>query len=159
MNAIAIDKPYQRTTTAMPDPAITFRGVVCAWHLDHMAHMNVQHYAGMFDHASWVLLAMLGLDAVYFRENDRGMAALEQSVRFQRELLAGEAIEISSGIAEIRDKTMRIHHTMRKLGGEIAAHTTILAVHLDTRSRKSMPLPLWVRERAGAWIVTPDGSR
>ena len=55
----------------------TFCGIVYPWHLDHMGQMNVQHYVGMCDTASWVLLGQLGLDAAYFRENHRGMADLE----------------------------------------------------------------------------------
>jgi hypothetical protein len=27
----------------------SFRGVVYPWHCDHLGHMNVQHYVGMFD--------------------------------------------------------------------------------------------------------------
>jgi len=45
---------------------VTYRGAVHLHHLDHMGHMNVQHYVGMFDHATWILLAELGLTAEWF---------------------------------------------------------------------------------------------
>jgi len=32
---------------------ITYRGTVYPWHLDQVGHMNVQHYVGMFDQATW----------------------------------------------------------------------------------------------------------
>src|SRR3954453_9659496 len=97
-NAVFINESYPQPTFTVPERPVTFRGVVGAWQLDHMGHMNAQHYAGMFDHANWVLLTLLGLDADYFRENQRGMAALEQSISCKHELRAGDAVEISSAI-------------------------------------------------------------
>src|SRR5215470_9329381 len=69
---------------------VTYRGVVYPWHMDHMRHMNVQHYVGMFDQSSWVLMSMLGMDSRYFRENRRGLAALEQNIQYKSELRAGD---------------------------------------------------------------------
>ena len=44
----------------MPEPMITYRGVVYSWHCDHMGHMNVMWYVGKFDEAAWQLLAAVG---------------------------------------------------------------------------------------------------
>jgi len=128
---------------------VTYRGAVHLHHLDHMGHMNVQHYVGMFDHATWILLAELGLTAEWFRDQNRGMAALEQNIQYKRELRAGDVIEIHSGVLELGNKTMRITHEMRHFtGGWVAARTTILATYFDTIARKSTPLPDLVREKA-----------
>jgi acyl-CoA thioester hydrolase len=135
--------------SAARDLPVTFRGVVYPWHLDHMDHMNVQHYVGMFDQASWVLLAWLGLDGEYFLKNHRGMAALEQSISYKGELRVGDMFEIRSSILEVREKTIRLRHDMHKVNADaLAASTSILAVHLDTDARKSLPLPVGLRERA-----------
>jgi acyl-CoA thioester hydrolase len=116
-----------------------------------MGHMNVQHYVGMFDHATWVLFSMMGLDAAWFREQNRGMAALEQNVRYLRELRVGDVIEVRSGVLELGAKTMRIAHEMRHMAGDwVAARTTIVATYFDTLARKSVPLPDPVREKARA---------
>jgi acyl-CoA thioesterase FadM len=97
---------------------------------------------------------MIGLDAFYFREYRCGVAALEQTIRYQRELRIGDAVEIRSQIDEVKEKTIRATHTMRKVNSdEVSASTTILAVHFDTSLRKSVPLPMWARERASEWIV------
>jgi acyl-CoA thioester hydrolase len=55
------------------DP-LTYRGMVYPWKMEHMDPMKVQHYVSEFAQSSWVLLAMLGLDSQYFRENDGGIA-------------------------------------------------------------------------------------
>jgi acyl-CoA thioester hydrolase len=133
---------------------VTYRGAVHLHHLDHMGHMNVQHYVGMFDHATWILIAELGLTAEWFREQNCGMAALEQNIQYKRELRAGDVIEIHSGVLELGNKTMRITHEMRHFtGGWVAARTTILATYFDTIARKSTPLPDMVRAKAQALMV------
>ena len=119
--------PKDETTTAgrpalaAGDFPVTFRGVVYPWRLDHMDHMNVQHYVAMFDQASWVLLAWLGLDSQYFSNNRRGMAALEQTIRYKSELRAGDMVEIRSSVIEVRDKTLRLQHNMQKVNSCLLA--------------------------------------
>jgi acyl-CoA thioester hydrolase len=130
------------------DP-VTFRGIVYPWHQDHMGHMNVQHYVGMFDQATWVFLAWLGLDSEYFSRHHRGMAALEQTIAYKSELRAGDIFEIRSNLIEVREKTIRFQHTMSKLNPNVlAASTIILGVHLDTDARKSLPFPPELRNQA-----------
>jgi acyl-CoA thioester hydrolase len=145
----SLNRSQDRPGKADGDFPVTFRGVVYPWHLDHMDHMNVQHYVGMFDQATWVLLAWLGLDGQYFAENQRGMVALEQTISYKNELRAGDMFEIRSVIVEVRQKTIRLLHNMHKVNGStLAASTTILGVHIDTDARKSVPLPVGLRERA-----------
>jgi acyl-CoA thioester hydrolase len=139
----------QKQTT--PDDTglvLTFRGIVYPWHLDHMNHMNVQHYVGMFDQSSWILLATLGLDSQYFRNNHCGVAALEQTIQYQSELRCGDMFEIRSAVFEIREKTLRLLHNMYNArAGTMAASTTILGVHMNTEARKSSPWPEEIRNR------------
>jgi acyl-CoA thioester hydrolase len=131
---------------------LTSRGIVYPWHLDHMNHMNVQHYVSMFDQSSWVLLATLGLDSQYFHDNRCGVAALEQSILYQSELRCGDMFEIRSAVFEIREKTLRLLHNMYNARtGAMAASTTILGVHMNTEARKSSPLPEGVRNRTQPW--------
>jgi hypothetical protein len=41
----------------------------------------------------------------------------------------------------------------------LAATTNILAVHMNTEARKSVPLPAGLRERASAWTSSAKGNR
>ena len=85
------------------------------------------------------------------------MAALEQNIRYVRELQAGDVVEIRSGILELGEKTMRILHEMRNSGGDwVAARTTIVAVYFDTAARKGLALPESVRERARDVMVAEE---
>src|SRR5580765_5673175 len=91
---------------------LTYRGTVYPWHCDHMGHMNVMWYVGKFDEAVWSLFSRLGLTPGWLREHRRGMAAVEQTIRYKRELLAGDVVCVRSRIVELREKSVVIEHTM-----------------------------------------------
>ena len=68
----------------------TYRGTVYPWQCDHVGRINIMWYVGKFDEANWNLFARLGLTLSYLREAGRGMAAVQQTVTYKRELLAGD---------------------------------------------------------------------
>ena len=73
----------------MNEPMLSYRGTVYPWHCDHMGHMNVMFYVGKFDEATWHLFAALGLTLEFLRRSNRGMAAVEQTLNYRKELRAG----------------------------------------------------------------------
>ena len=46
------------------------------------------------------------------RQNNKGMAALEQTMKYKEETLPGDLIVIKSKILEIEDKLIRFYHAM-----------------------------------------------
>jgi acyl-CoA thioester hydrolase len=81
------------------------------------------------------------------------MAAVEQHIQYQRELRAGDVVTVRSTVLEVKDKAIRLRHQMSNdETGELAAVTEIVALHLDTTSRKARSLPPEVRERADLMI-------
>ena len=96
---------------------------------------------------TWHLFAMTGLTSDYFKKNNKGMAALEQTTKYKAELMAGNLVVIRSEILEVRDKTIRFFHSMENAEtGVEAATTELIAAHLDRSLRKASPLPDFVRE-------------
>ncbi|MGY3693020.1 acyl-CoA thioester hydrolase [Bradyrhizobium sp. USDA 3240] len=135
----------------------TYRGTVYPWHCDHIGHMNVMWYVGKFDKASWNMFARLGLTPSYLRESGRGMAAVQQNISYQRELLAGDLVEVKSRLVEFRDKSVRILHEMRNAEtGDIAATCEIAAVHIDRAARKSAPFAPAIRYAAMPHLVPSE---
>jgi acyl-CoA thioester hydrolase len=132
----------------MAKPILTYRGAVYPWHCDHMGHMNVMWYVGKFDEATWHLFARIGLTPAFLRENGRGMAAVEQVIQYRRELVAGDLVTIRSHVLEVKEKSIRFVHEMRKEDtDEVAATTTLVGVHLDTAARRACALPAAVAAR------------
>jgi acyl-CoA thioester hydrolase len=126
---------------------LTHRGFVYPWQCDHMGHMNVMWYVGKFDEASWAFLATLGLTPSELRAANRGVVAVEQTISYKRELLAGDVLSIYSEPLEIKDKSLRFRHEMRnEETREVAAITDLLTVHIDTKLRKACSIPQSVRD-------------
>jgi acyl-CoA thioester hydrolase len=132
----------------------TYRGAVYPWHCDHMGHMNVMWYVGKFDEATWQFFTLLGLTPEFLRERGRGMAAVEQRIAYQRELVAGDVVTVRTGVLEVRDRAVRFVHEMRNAAsGDVAAVTALAAVHLDTAERRATALPQGVKQRARRLIT------
>ena len=133
---------------------ITYVGTVYPWQCDHVGHMNVMWYVGKFDEATWNLFHRIGLTPTHLRNENRGMAAVQQVLHYRKELIAGDLVRIESQPLEVRDKVIRFFHTMLCVEDETTAATCELTgVHMDTTVRKSTPFPPSIRERAAALIA------
>ena len=127
----------------------TYRGTVYPWQCDHVGHMNIMWYVGKFDEATRHFFNAIGITPAFVRANKRGMAAVEQTIQYKRELLAGDIVTVHSALLEMKDRSIRFTHEMRKADtGEIAATTILTGVHLDTVTRRACAFPPSVREKA-----------
>ena len=141
----------------MTQSLVTYRGAVYPSQCDHMGHMNVAWYVAKFDEATWQLFAAIGLTPSRLRTESMGMAGVEQHIEYKRELYAGDVVTVSSTILEVKDKAIRFAHEMTNdETGEVAARTVLVAVHLDTATRRARALPSDVRDRAYSMI---DGQQ
>lgn len=130
----------------------THRGVVYPWQCDHMGHMNVTYYMAAFDAATWHLFAHLGITPDYMRSNERGMAAVEQTLHYLREVLPGDVVVVRSRPIEMKDKSLRFGHRMVDgVTGVEVATTELVAVHLDRRQRAACPFPQEIRAAVDGW--------
>ena len=126
----------------------TFQGTVYPWYCDHMGHMNVQYYVSMFDQAGWNIFSHLGLTMQFFKETGRGMAAIEQNIKYKKELMAGENVYIETTVEEVREKVLITKHTMFDGNSNVAAECRLVGVHLDAVKRKSVTFPDHILKKA-----------
>jgi acyl-CoA thioester hydrolase len=139
----------------MAEPLLTYRGTVYPWHCDHVGHMNVMHYVGKFDEATWHLFNALGLTPSYLRKARRGMAAVDQHISYLRELHAGDVVTVRTTLLEFKEKSLRFRHEMvNDETGEVAATTTLKAVHLDAELRKSCAFAEAIAAKAAAILAS-----
>lgn len=120
----------------------TYRGIVYPAQLDHIGHMNVQYYTSKFDEATWHLFAKIGITPGYIRGQKKGMAAVEQHIKYKSEVLAGDLLVIKSHVLEMREKVIRFEHVMynTESNNEVAT-CELTGVHIDREIRKSCPFP------------------
>ena len=132
----------------------TYRGTVYPWQCDHMGHMNVMWYVGKFDEATWHLFHAIGITRSFLRDRKRAMAAVEQRIRYRRELHAGAVVSVRSALVEIRDKVVKFVHEMKdEETGDMAAVCLLTGVHIDAETRKSCALPAEIVQRASPLLT------
>ncbi len=147
-------EPAFTPPTKAPGPGeLTYQGAVYPWHLDHMGHMNVMWYDSKFDEATWHFFAALGLTPPRLRDEHRGMAAIEQHIKYLSELHAGDLVEIRTRMLEQHDKVLIFEHEMiDTVTREVAATSKLTGIHLDTEARRSQSLPEDVKQAASDLI-------
>ena len=93
----------------------------------------------------------------YFGDLDRGMAAVQQNTTYERELLAGDLIMITTEIMEVGERKLKFCHTMTEcLTDDIASTCEITGVHIDRSERCSIPFPDHIRKAASQLIKGND---
>ena len=133
---------------------LTYRGVVYPQQCDHMGHMNVMHYVGKFDEATWQMFAAIGITPEYMRVKCCGVAAVRQIISYRRELKAGDLITIRTAILEVHSNLIRFYHEMTDdVTGELTATTVITGVYIDTRQRTRSTFPEEIVQKAEELIV------
>lgn len=126
----------------------TYRGAVHPWHCDHMGHMNVMHYVGKFDEASWNLFTEIGFTPQRMKADHTGLAAVQQNISYARELFPGDTVVVNSKVLEVRERTLCFAHEMLYAEtGELCARSEYMVVHMDHRTRKATSLPDDIREK------------
>jgi acyl-CoA thioester hydrolase len=120
----------------------TYRGVVYPWEIDQMGHMNVRFYVAKFDEATWQLFGRLGMNAAYFRDNDRTMGAVQQNITYQREMFAGDLVIVQSELVELGERKLRFLHRMFDVEtDEQVASADMIGVHIDRATRQATAFP------------------
>ena len=143
----------------MGDWIESFRGVVYPWHCDHLGHMNVQNYTGMFDQAAFHYQHALGFNFKDMADTRETTVDAQHTLRFLHEQLAGSLIVIDGALTRIGTKSITCTYRMRNVEtGVLAATSEIVSVYFSLKTRSSMEIPSEMRSRLQPFVVTDDGS-
>lgn len=133
---------------------VTYKGAVASWETDHLGHFNVRFYVAKFDEATWNMASEIGLTRQFIEDQRQALVALEQNLRYLRELRAGDALLVRTRVLEIGRKTVRFFHEMENtVTGEIAATCEILAIYFDLDARSALDLPPALRAAAEKLVL------
>ncbi|MEV6382097.1 acyl-CoA thioesterase [Streptomyces sp. NPDC051773] len=116
---------------------VTVRG----YEIDVQGHLNQSVYLQYGEHARWSLLRAAGIRQADLRAKEVGPVALETTVRYRRELLAGDEVEVTCAFVWGEGKTFRIEQTVRRADGTVAAEITGVGGLMDLRIRKLVADP------------------
>ncbi|MFI1564174.1 MULTISPECIES: acyl-CoA thioesterase [unclassified Streptomyces] len=116
---------------------VTVRG----YETDVQGHLNQAVYINYAEHARWSMLQSAGISQAGLISRGVGPVALETTIRYQRELLAGEEVEVTCAFDWGGGKTFRIEQTIRKKDGTVAAEITAVGGLLDLQERRLITEP------------------
>ena len=131
-----------------------FRGVVYPWHCDHLRHLPVKHYVGMFDQAAWHLLSGLGFTWEESKRSRRTFVDAKHTIEYKAEQQVGSLIVVHAGLTRIGTKSITCSYRMTNTEtGVLAATSEVVCIHFHLDERTSVAIPDAERERLQARLV------
>ncbi|MGW0820361.1 acyl-CoA thioesterase [Streptomyces sp. NPDC002845] len=116
---------------------VTVRG----YETDVLGHLNQSVYLQYAEHARWSLLQHTGVSPDVLLAKGVGPVVLEQTIRYRRELRAGDETEVTCSFAWGEGKTFRMEQSIRKSDGTVAAEITVVGGLMDLKARKLVADP------------------
>lgn len=132
------------------------RTIVMPSHCDTYGHMNVRHYAAMFDDAGWHVLAKAGISLTDVRRRGLGTVVATLTIDFHHEITAGQLALIQGAITKVGTKSFS--YELRLLEADSMMHCATqkaVEVCFDTKARKGVPLPEDMKRKLEALLATP----
>jgi acyl-CoA thioester hydrolase len=122
---------------------VTVRG----YETDVQGHLNQAVYLNYAEHARWSLLQAAGISQSALVSSGVGPVALETTIRYKRELLAGDEAVVTCAFAWGEGKTFRIEQAVAKTDGTVAAEISAVGGILDLDKRRLVADPAGVFRR------------
>lgn len=116
---------------------VTVRG----YETDTQGHLNQAVYLQYAEHARWSLLQAAGIQQQGLVGKGVGPVVLETTIRYRRELRAGDEVEVSCAFEWGEGKTFRVEQSIRMADGTVAAELSGLGGLLDLETRKLVAVP------------------
>jgi len=135
-------------------PLCLYTGEALPEWIDYNGHMNVAYYVLAFDRATDAFMECLGMGRDYQERQRCSTFVVETHVNYQRELVAGDPMRITTQLLGFDSKRIhyfhRLYHADR---GFLSATTELMVIHVDLAERHSAPMPLPVLDRLSALMT------
>lgn len=128
--------------SSLPEP-FRFRLAVRHSDLDTNGHVRGSAYVDFADHARWVCVQEAGVDPLEMSRSGLGPVNLETTVRFHRELRAGDESDVTCVFTYdgADKKTGRATQELLRTDGALAATVVSVTGLLDLTTRRLVPDP------------------
>jgi acyl-CoA thioester hydrolase len=115
--------------------------VVRGYELDIQGHLNNAVYHQYAEHARWECLGAAGVGQDKLLAAGIGPVQLEATIKFFRELRAGDEVEVTCEFTWGEGKTFRLGQDIRRVDGTLAASLTGVFGMLDRTERRLVADP------------------
>jgi acyl-CoA thioester hydrolase len=124
-------------------PSLSFKDAVGADWIDANGHMNVSWYDKVFDAAEKRFFEEFAINDELIGRTGTSFFRLEKFVRYEREILSGDAVEVHSRIIWTDFKRLHHFHELVNVSRGIrAAYADALSIHVDLNTRKGAEIML-----------------
>ena len=118
-------------------PTNTWRGNVKEEWCDYNGHLNLAYYVVIFDLATDVFYAGLGLGETYNNISNHSWCTAESHVCYESEVFAGTEVYCTTQLIGFDKKRIHYFHRMYRVTGRILVATNeLLALHVDLKERR-----------------------
>jgi acyl-CoA thioester hydrolase len=116
----------------MTETHIAVRG----YELDSNGHLNRAVYLQYAEHSRWEHLRAAGIEPADLVAAGMGPVTLEETIRYKRELRAGDAVTVSCRIVWVDEKAFHVEQEFRLPDGTLAAQVTGVCGLMDIGQRR-----------------------
>ncbi|POX47449.1 thioesterase family protein [Streptomyces sp. Ru72] len=124
----------------MSEP-FSVRVTVRGYETDALGHLNQSVYLQYAEHARWCALQEAGVGQSELLSKGVGPVVLETTIRYLRELRAGDEVEVTCAFEWAGGKTFRIAQAIRKTDGTVSAEIASVGGLLDLEERRLVADP------------------
>ncbi|MFD7901446.1 acyl-CoA thioesterase [Kitasatospora sp. NPDC057904] len=125
----------------MTDHDFTTRVTVRGYETDTQGHLNQSVYLQYAEHARWEYLRAAGIRQAELVAKGVGPVVLETTVRYLRELRAGDTVDVSCAFVWRDGKTFQVVQRITRTDGVVAAEVTGVGGILDLTERRLVADP------------------
>jgi acyl-CoA thioester hydrolase len=125
----------------MTDQDFTTRVTVRGYETDTQGHLNQSVYLQYAEHARWEYLRAAGIRQADLVAKGVGPVVLETTIKYLRELRAGDSVDISCAFSWRDGKTFHVVQRLVREDGVLAAEITGVGGILDLAERRLVPDP------------------
>lgn len=121
---------------------------------DLNGHMNIQHYMGLYDKASYPFVATLGLDETYFTQQRKGIFDLEHHLHYLAEVHIGDTVSIYGRLLARSAKRMHgMWFMVNDTRQQLANTFEFVSTHADLEARRTAPFTDALAARLDAMLA------
>ena len=126
---------------AIPTPYLGYSLVKPEW-LDANGHMNVAHYVSAYDDGSCPMFDDFGLGWGYTNRGEASMFMVSSSIDFRRELMVGDALEMSTLLIGFDRRRVHIYQELfHREQRYLSAQAEFVFVHISFATRRAAVMP------------------
>jgi acyl-CoA thioester hydrolase len=121
--------------------AFTVELRVRGYETDTQGHLNTAVYMQYAEHARWEILRVAGLPQATLIADGVGPVNLETTMRFRKELLAGDAVLVTCEFVWGEGKTFQVEQRFTTPDGELVAEVSSVGGLMDLKARRLVAQP------------------